>query len=147
MRAPGPSPSSAPAPRPAREQVSRSTPKSHDERRRFERHDLAAEIGMRSESNFYTGFSDDLSEGGLFVATYALLPVGARVEVSFWLPSGHEIKCTAEVRWVRDPRHQHDDHHTSPGMGVRFLGLSSDDQNAIRHFMEYRPPMFFDDEG
>jgi uncharacterized protein (TIGR02266 family) len=117
-----------------------------DERRKYERLSLTAEVGLRSESNFYTGFSDDVSEGGLFIATYALLPVGAKVEVSFWLPSGHEIIATAEVRWVRDPRRSDDHGHISPGMGVRFTDLSSDHLEAIRTFTEMRPPMFFDDD-
>lgn len=117
-----------------------------DERRRYERHSLTAEVGLRSESNFYTGFSDDVSEGGLFIATYALLPVGAKVEVSFWLPSGHEIVTVAEVRWVRDPRRSDEHGHITPGMGVRFTELSPEHLGAIRVFMDLRPPMFYDDE-
>ena len=99
---------------------------------------------MRSESNFYTGFSDDISEGGLFVATYSLLPVGARLTVSFGLPSGEEILAEAEVRWVRDP--MLGDMSLSPGMGVRFTSLAPEQLTAIRKFMDVRQPMFYDED-
>jgi uncharacterized protein (TIGR02266 family) len=101
-------------------------------------------VGLRSESNFYTGFSDDVSEGGLFVATYSLLPVGAHLQVSFGLPNGQEIVAEAEVRWVRDP--MVGDMSLSPGMGVRFTSLSAEHLTAIRSFMLVRPPMFYDDD-
>jgi uncharacterized protein (TIGR02266 family) len=143
MRSQG-SPSRHPAARNEKRNSSRAP--AGDERRKHERLSLAAEVGLRSESNFYTGFSDDVSEGGLFIATYTLLPVGSKVEVSFWLPSGHEVTASAEVRWVRDTHHSDDHGHVSPGMGVRFVGLSSDHLSAIRHFMEMRPPMFYDDD-
>jgi uncharacterized protein (TIGR02266 family) len=117
-----------------------------DERRKYERLSLTAEVGLRSESNFYTGFSDDVSEGGLFVATYKLLPVGSTLEVSFWLPTGHEVTASAEVRWVRDTRSSDDHGHVSPGMGVRFVNLSGEHLSAIRQFTDMRPPMFYDDE-
>jgi hypothetical protein len=74
------------------------------------------------------------------------LPVGSKVEVSFWLPSGQEVVTTAEVRWVRDPRRSDDHGHVSPGMGVRFT--SSVDRSPGRHppLHGYAPPMFYDDE-
>lgn len=113
-----------------------------NERRRAQRVELAVEVGLRSESNFYTGFSGDISEGGVFIATYNLLPQGARLEISFGLPGGHEIVAQAEVRWIFDPI----DINEQPGMGVRFLSLTEEQAEAIRQFMELRPPMFFDDE-
>jgi uncharacterized protein (TIGR02266 family) len=105
---------------------------------------LAAEVGLRSESNFYTGFSDDISEGGLFVATYSLLPLGAHLTISFGLPGGEEIVAEAEVRWVRDP--MLGDMSLSPGMGVRFTTLAPEQLAAIRKFMDLRQPMFYDDD-
>jgi uncharacterized protein (TIGR02266 family) len=113
-----------------------------NDRRQQQRVELAVEVGLRSESNFYTGFSGDISEGGVFIATYNLLPQGSRVEVSFGLPGGHEIVTAAEVRWIFDPI----DINEQPGMGVRFLSLTEHQAEAIRQFMELRAPMFFDDE-
>jgi hypothetical protein len=33
-----------------------------------------------------------------------------------------------------------------PGMGVRFLDLSQEDQRAIEHFLAIKEPLFYDDE-
>ena len=48
------------------------------ERRRLPRASLATELSLYSGSNFYAGFTEDISEGGVFVASYAMLPVGAQ---------------------------------------------------------------------
>lgn len=37
---------------------------------------LDLEVELDHESHFFTGLSQDISEGGLFVATYHLVPVG-----------------------------------------------------------------------
>ncbi len=55
------------------------------ERRTAERLELSADIGLHSATQFFTGLSGDISRGGLFVATWAPLPLGTEV-VSFVLP-------------------------------------------------------------
>lgn len=110
------------------------------ERRVAPRVSIEVHVGISSESNFFTGFSGDISEGGLFIATYNLLPVGAHVEVSFGVV-GHEVKAHAEVCWVRDPI----DINLMPGFGVRFADLTEPDHRAISGFIEARTPMFYDD--
>ena len=39
------------------------------------REKLEANVGATTESNFFVGFSGDISEGGVFVATYVTLPM------------------------------------------------------------------------
>jgi len=96
-------------------------------------------MGVYSDSNFYAGFSRDVSEGGIYVATYDLLPIGALVEVEFFLPGGHEIRCKGEVRWVKDPV---DNEEMKPGMGIRFIDLPDDGLEAIQEFVANREPIF-----
>ncbi len=103
--------------------------------------ELEVEVGLHSESNFYAGYTGDISEGGLFIATYNLLPIGTRITVAFGL-GGHEIQTDAEVRWVRDPH----DMSAAPGIGVRFTGLSAEDSDVIHRFMSARSPLFHDDD-
>ncbi|MEM9194148.1 MAG: TIGR02266 family protein [Myxococcota bacterium] len=114
------------------------------ERRRSPRVCLEADVNFAGHDNFFTGFSQDISEGGLFVATYQLQPIGTRVEIDFTLPDDTEIHATCEVRWVRDPRGEVE-RDVPPGMGLRFIELSSEHQNAIMHFLQLREPMFYDD--
>jgi uncharacterized protein (TIGR02266 family) len=119
-----------------------ATPRSvAAERREYERRTLEAEIGVYSESNFYTGFSEDISEGGIFVSTYELRPIGSLVKVEFVLPDGHEVSCKGEVRWVKDPTDAMDD---KPGMGIRFEELASEHLAAIQEFVANREPLFLE---
>jgi len=108
------------------------------ERRRHERRTLEAEIGVYSETNFYTGFSEDISEGGMFVATYDLRPIGAQVDLEFVLPGGYEVSVRGEVRWVKDPI----DSDSFAGMGIRFLDLKGEDLAAVQEFVSNREPLF-----
>ena len=111
------------------------------DRRATPRVELCVGVGFSSETNFYTGFTEDLSAGGLFVATHALLPIGTSLNITFWLPDGHEVTTVGVVRWVRNTRDYNDD--AGPGMGVQFRGLRADDADAIREFIALREPIFY----
>ena len=112
------------------------------ERRARERFEIAADIGFHSETNFYTGYSADISDGGLFLATYDLLPVGTELTISFMLPEGYQVTTRGHVSWLREPREIDSD--TRPGMGISFDSLAKDDYEAILRFAGRRPPLFYD---
>lgn len=116
-----------------------------DERRHHARAPLRTAISLTSESNLYTGFTDDIGEGGVFVSTYRLLEVGEQVdlELSFEDVGGPRVHVRAEVRWVREENPQSD---TSPGMGLRFVDLDPSHRAWIEGFVERRDPLFHDDE-
>ncbi len=114
------------------------------ERRRFQRVTFEAEVNFHSDHNLFLGFSEDISEGGLFAATYDIKPLGTRVELTFGLPCGHVVQCEGEVRWVRQPSEDPD--APPPGMGVRFLDLSEADRQVLRRYIDQRAPIFYDDE-
>jgi uncharacterized protein (TIGR02266 family) len=101
------------------------------------------EVGFATETNFWAGLSMDLSEGGLFIATYRVHPVGTVVMLTFTLPSGHEISATGAVRWVREPASS----DVTPGMGIAFTQLNPMDLEAIQAFCQKRLPMYFDEEA
>ncbi|MCC7535514.1 MAG: TIGR02266 family protein [Deltaproteobacteria bacterium] len=103
------------------------------DRRGSERVSLETTIGMHSESYFYAGRAQDLSDGGIFVATYATLPVGTEVTVSFLLPDGRPILATGIVRWTREARET-----SGPGVGVAFDGLARETLEAIRGYVAGR---------
>jgi len=116
--------------------------KDEIERRHGPRVGLEVDIGLHSETNFFAGFSGDVSKGGMFVATYAPLPVGTRLELSFVLPGGYQVITEGQVTWVRDPVDRQKE--SSPGMGVRFTSLSNEDRVMIERFAEEREPMFYE---
>src|SRR5579871_6583373 len=60
-------------------------------RRQSPRVRMQAAIDLSSDTNFFTGFSTNISEGGLFVATVTPVEIGTPVDLSFTLPGGGKI--------------------------------------------------------
>jgi uncharacterized protein (TIGR02266 family) len=113
-----------------------------EERRAHRRVGIETEVSMESDSNFFAGFAEDISAGGLFVATHAYLPIGASLDISFRL-ANRRIDAAAVVRWVREV----DDKNPEmiPGMGVQFTALPPGAREAIESFVAQREPMFYED--
>jgi uncharacterized protein (TIGR02266 family) len=105
------------------------------------REKLEANIGATTESNFFVGFSGEIAEGGVFIATYATFPLGASVEVLVTLPGNYQFTVPGEVRFVRDPM----DMDSEPGIGVRFEALPTEHRELILRFVRKRPPLFYDE--
>ena len=82
-------------------------------------------------------------EGGVFLATYEVLPVRSSVEVLVTLPGGFEFKVNGWVRYVRDPFDFSAD--SDPGMGIQFENLTAHDRELIMRFIRKRAPTFYDD--
>jgi type IV pilus assembly protein PilZ len=116
-----------------------------DERRVSTRYQVKVEVGMQTESNFYTGLTQDVSGGGIFVATHQLRSVGERIRVLLTLPGQSEtFEIITEVRWVRDVTITRgvDD----PGMGLRFLQMTPRAKQAVSAFLTQRESLFFDED-
>jgi uncharacterized protein (TIGR02266 family) len=103
---------------------------------------VEVEVSLHTEHNFYAGLTENLSEGGLFIATYEDLPVGTNMDVVLTLPDHPPIKAKGIVRWVRE--HSQFTEDVSPGVGVQFSGLSEDDRAAIERFIKAREPLFYE---
>jgi uncharacterized protein (TIGR02266 family) len=113
-------------------------------RRAHPRHDVELEVSLESESNFYMGLTENLSEGGLFIATHLVKPMGTKIEVSFKLPHVPQaIKAMGIVRWTREYSETSD---TMPGMGVRFDSIDPQHVEQIREFLAARAPLFYDED-
>ncbi len=116
-----------------------------DERRSSPRYQVQVEVGMQTESNFYTGLTQDLSGGGVFVATNQIRQVGERIKVLLTLPGQTEpFEILTEVRWIRSSTLSRgvDD----PGMGLRFLQMSARARKVIGDFITQRDSLFFDED-
>ena len=124
------------------DRVNSKTPESV--RREHDRFSVDLEVNVQSEHNFYAGLAENLSAGGLFIATHKLQKVGSKIELSLRMPDSEEVfQIVGEVRWVR-LFNEHSD--TSPGLGVRFTDLPAGASDAINRFLAQREPLFFDDE-
>ena len=119
-------------------------PASESVRREYERFSVDLEVSLGSEHNFYAGLAENLSAGGVFIATHRLQKVGSKIDLSLRMPDSEEtFDLVGEVRWVRVYNAQSD---TSPGLGVRFTDLEPRVSAAISRFLGQREPLFFDDD-
>lgn len=94
---------------------------------------LKVQVDLRSEDTFFTGFSENISEGGLFVVTDAPFEVGAILTVSLSLMGGPPEQLEAVVRWVRPANAAGG---LPPGMGVRFMGLGPAKTQELQDFID-----------
>jgi uncharacterized protein (TIGR02266 family) len=114
------------------------------QRREHARYKVELDVSLGSDHNFYVGFVENMSSGGVFIATHMLKAVGEILELSIHIPSSDaKIIGTGEVRWVREYSERS---NVPPGMGVRFLQLESGSLEAIESFLAKREPIFFDDD-
>lgn len=114
-----------------------------EERRAAPRKEVITEVTLESDTNFYTGFTVDLSTGGLFIVTWDLLPIGTRVNLSFSLPRTREmIAVQGVVRWLRELNRNNPD--LWPGMGIQFLEVPERAKASIEAFMKDREPIFYE---
>jgi uncharacterized protein (TIGR02266 family) len=112
------------------------------DRRSTLRQSVEVDIGLHSGTNFFTGFSEDISSGGLFLSTYDMLPIGAKVNVNFSLPAGPILSVNGVVRWVRELNEMTPE--MMPGMGIQFESLSAEEAELINRYMSDIPPMFYE---
>jgi len=111
-------------------------------------HEPAAGAGNRLKSEirvFYgpdrkamlSGFSVDLSTGGLYLKTEVPLQVEECLTLLFTLPGeDRSISCNVRVAWVNSadkPRKP----ELPPGVGLQFVDLSLEAMKAIRRFLEH----------
>jgi len=116
----------------------------YKETRATQRQKVQAEVSLSSESNLYMGFSGDLSEGGVFVATYeTMLAPGTQVEIALALPGRQSLKLPGTVKWVRELNDQKSG--IFPGMGIAFENVSPEASMVIRGFLQKREAMFWEE--
>jgi len=112
--------------------------------REHQRVDLKSEISFESETNFYVGWSGDISAGGIFIATHELMEKGSVLRLRFQLPNGRRVHATGEVMWIKEFNMIQPDQ--TPGMGIRFTDIDPGDLLAVTAFTKRREPIFYDDE-
>lgn len=104
---------------------------------------LDVTLNANSESNLYLGFSQDVAEGGVFVATYDAHPLGARVALSIHFDEhSAPLQLDGHVHWLRP-------HSAGPdapvGLGVRLADVSVEVAQQLQAFAVRRTPIFYDD--
>jgi len=111
------------------------------EQRHHERREFTAEVTLRSETNFYMGFSENISEGGIFLGTLSPPPVGETVVLEVTLSEDETISVEGVVRW-----HRVYPNGAATGCGVEFTNLSDGVRQKFERFIMriQREPLFFE---
>ena len=107
---------------------------------------LSFEIVLDSESehNFYTGLTDNISEGGVFIATTQILDIGTKIKFPLALPSMLEPEeVEGIVRWVR--REGRADSNVPSGIGIQFIKISDKFKARINQYIQSSDTIFYDD--
>jgi uncharacterized protein (TIGR02266 family) len=112
------------------------------ERRRAPRVKIAADVSFNTDHNFYAGLTNDLSEGGIFIATFENLPEGTNLDLTLTLPEYGTIEARGVVRWIRTPHSFNQDFPA--GIGVQFVDLKETDRAAIQTFICQRDPLLYE---
>jgi len=115
------------------------------ENRLSARRPLETEVDFGGDSQFFTGFTKNISAGGLFVATHEELAMGSVIRVKFGITTiDREFDLAAEVRWHRPYRESQP--MVSAGYGVCFVNISPEDQAVLNEYLQTAETLFFDDE-
>jgi uncharacterized protein (TIGR02266 family) len=130
-------------------------PSAEANRRIKPRYSVNLDVTLFGDHNFYVVLSENLSEGGLFIGTHNILPIGTVLRLEFSLPTCPvPLSVLGEVRWIRAPEAISEDHNNfgsgsaggiKPGMGIQFKELDPEAARAITKFITVRSPEFYEE--
>jgi type IV pilus assembly protein PilZ len=104
---------------------------SAPERRRTERADLVVRVDYQTVDELFSEFARNINEGGLFVETDTLHPLGTRVDLQFKLPGSDEpVQVTGSV--VRATAGSGDE---PSGVGIGFDELDTHTRQRINELI------------
>ncbi len=101
---------------------------------------LKAEIRVyygEYQSKLLTGYSVDLSPGGIFLVTTCPFDVDDIVKLKFSMPGEGEktVSCDARVAWINSEEKRLKPEY-STGVGLQFVGLAPEDHGSIVELLE-----------
>ena len=110
-----------------------------DQRRNFQRFQVDLELTLQSESTIWIGHAENVSDGGVFVATKELKPIGTEVEMTLKLPGNLlPVWSLGVVAWIRETSGKVD---APLGMGIQFRLIADEALRRIRDFVRERQAM------
>lgn len=97
------------------------SPPTPDDRRRYDRARLIVDVFFDGNDATGVASTKDISVGGFYMNTQAILPEGSTLLVRSPFPDGRQVVANAEVVYSNPTR----------GVGVRFQGLSDENRELI----------------
>ena len=101
---------------------------SQGEHRKISRTSTVIQVNYHTVDSFFRDFTDDISTGGMFIATPKPLKPGTQLSLAFLIPGcDYPIHVKAEVAWSRSVPSD----GQQRGMGVKFDNLSPSAKDKI----------------
>ena len=101
--------------------------RSGKDRRKSERENIKVPVDYSAVDAFFSEFTTNINEGGMFVETETPPPLDAIVQVQIRLPDlQNPIKLGGRVAWVSDGKGE-----SPPGMGIEFQDLTPQVRTTI----------------
>ena len=122
--------------------ASQFAPSENRPRRSRPRVHMQTAVKLKSGEQPYQGFAANVSDGGIFVLTDSLVPVGTELTVTFTL-EGKRIDSRGIVKWVRRPDEK--SRSANSGIGIEFLDISEAARQLLQRYVSQREPLFFDE--
>ncbi len=112
--------------------------------RQYQRYTFEVEVSASSNHVFFTGFTENISAGGLFLQTYQTMPLGSTFEIQLTIPGEQEpFQLQCEVRWLREYNELWP--HMQTGMGIRFIGLTPEQERSLNACLAHMHTLFYED--
>jgi uncharacterized protein (TIGR02266 family) len=117
---------------------------SDSNNRANERIDVSLEVTLSGPHTFFSGFTMDISKGGLFIATHRVFPIGTEFLLKLAI-AGNDLEILTEVVWVRNVNN-YDISGEPPGMGLKFIDIDDKALEVISKFVLKKDPLLYDTE-
>ncbi len=96
---------------------------------------IRALVDYESQGTYFYDYSTNLSEGGLFIETENVMPVGAQVTLRFTLPNiEYVFEVLGVVKWINLDEKQNP--KILKGMGVGFQSMDDKDRELLDEFIQ-----------
>ena len=108
---------------------------SHARQRKTTRTSTIIQVDYHTADSFFRDFVDNISTGGMFIATPKPLKPGTQLRLEFLLPGcDYPIRVKGEVTWSR--RLSAGSEGQRRGMGVKFDHLSPSAKDKINNIVK-----------
>ena len=135
-----PSPEEEAEMRAAVEAEQRAKDEEEANRRRSVRLALHANVTLRSETNFFSAMTENISDGGIFVSTLSPPEIGESVKLQLTVDGEGAIIVAGIVRWLRSTEDGYS------GCGIQFVKLTDEARRTVDNLVNSieRDPLLAD---
>jgi len=104
------------------------------EKRRHVRVASSRKVYVTYDGSVHELYTENLSEGGMYVNTNGPFPIGTKLEITLDLDPGTQIRLKGVVIYIKRPFSDIFEHPS--GMAIEFSKINDDDRKILRDFIK-----------